>query len=377
VPKTNVTTAHSHRHHRHGPYVEELGFASRFVSGTMTAAAAVAATPPRPFGDLANASAGHIANLAGSFGPGTAQTRRSRTAATLEMLAYLAGFDGGTWQQRWEASPLGRGEVSASELDLVPAPTYQLTTGVRQLFCLRVIQPSLLAFRRHTFQAFNVMFVASQNDPLLDKYVEHVKAHPMPHGHQSDAIADVCCLLTVQGVTLADVTAPSLLHQAHTNRAVRAALRPGAQEANRFVCRGAWNVLHRMGHFPTATPQTMREAMQRGQLSVTELVDRYPIQNQAVRELLIEYLTRRRADSDYSTLTTLVINLVRNFWCRIEQLNPGQADLRIPAEVYATWREQIRFRDDGTPRLQVDDIVIGVRSFYLDLHTWAAEEPQR
>ncbi|WP_433531254.1 site-specific integrase [Micromonospora sp. CA-263727] len=372
-----MTTAHSHRHHRHGPYVEELGFASRFVSGTMPAAAAVAAVPPRPFGDLAHAAASSLAELAGSFGPGTRPSRVQRQAAAREVLDYLAEFAGGTWQQRWDASPLGRGEFGAGSLDASRSATYGLSLGVRQLFCLRAIQPSLLAFRRHPFSGYNILFVAAQNDPLLDDYVKHVKAHPMSHQHQSDAIADMCGLLTVQGVALADVTPESLLHHAHENRAARAILHPGEKVANRFICRGAWNVLHRMGHFPPTVPQTMREAMLRGQQTVTELVDRYPIQNAAVRQLLIEYLTRRRADSDYSTLTTLVINLVRNFWCRIEQLNPGQTDLRIPPEIYATWRDQIRFRDDGTPRLQVDDVVIGVRSFYLDLHTWAAEEPER
>ncbi|NBE83390.1 tyrosine-type recombinase/integrase [Micromonospora rubida] len=343
----------------------------------MPAAAAVASVSPRPFGDLAHTAANDLAELAGSFGPGTRPSRMQRQAATREILDYLAEFAGGTWQQRWDASPLGKGEFGAVALDASRGATYGLSLGVRQLFCLRAIQPSLLAFRRHPFSGYNILFVAAQNDPLLDKYVEHVKAHPMSHQHQSDAIADLCSLLTVQGVALADVTPESLLHHGHANRAARAVLHPGEKVANRFICRGAWNVLHRMGHFPPTTPQTMREAMLRGQQTVTELVDRYPVQNAAVRELLIEYLTRRRADSDYSTLTTLVINLVRNFWCRIEQLNPGQPDLRIPPEVYATWRDQIRFRDDGTPRLQVDDVVIGVRSFYLDLHTWAAEEPER
>lgn len=377
MPEKTVTTGTSRRHHRHGPYVEELGFASRFVSGAMSAAAAVASVPPRPFGDLAHASASSLAELAGAFGPGSRASRSQRQAATREVLDYLSRFPGTTWQQRWDASPLGKGEFGAASLDASVGATYGLSLGVRQMFCLRAIQPSLLAFRRHPFTGYNILFVAAQNDPLLDRYVEHVKAHPMSHQHQSDAIADIGSLLTVQGVALADVTPESLLHHGHENRAVRAILHPGEKVANRFICRGAWNVLHRMGHFPPATPQTMREAMLRGQQTVTELVDRYTVQNQAVRQLLIDYLTRRRADSDYSTLTTLTINLVKNFWCRIEQLNPGQPDLRIPPDVYATWRDQVRFRDDGTPRVQFMDIVIGVRSFYLDLHTWAAEEPER
>ncbi|MEH0975167.1 tyrosine-type recombinase/integrase [Micromonospora sp. CPCC 205546] len=377
MPETKVTTAHSHRHHRHGPLVEELGFASRFVSGTMRAAPAVASTPPRPFGDLSRAASTHIARLAGTFGPGEQESRKQRLAATRELLEYLVQFAGDTWQQRWDLSPLGRGEISAKSLDDRISATYGLSLGVRQLFCLRVVQPSLLAFRRHPFSGYNIHFVAAQTDPLLDRYVAHVNAHPMSHKHRSNAIADLCCLLTVQGVALTDVTAESVLHLAHENRKARAVVAPGKKTANQFIGRGTWTVLHQMGHFPPTAPQTMREALQRGQQTVTEIIDRYPIRDQAVRQLLIDYATRRRADTDYSTLTTLILNLAYHFWCKIEQLCPDQADLRIDPDVYATWRQQINFRDDGTPRASADTIIIGVRSFYLDLHTWAVEEPER
>jgi hypothetical protein len=372
-----VSSAHSHRHHRHGPIVEELGFASRFVSGAMRPVAAVAQTPPKPFGDLDRADAADLCELAGSFGEGTPVTRVQRGAATKVVLEYLAEFAGQTWQQRWDASPLGRGEHGAAVLGTTRTAPYGAHTGVRQLFCMRVIQPSLLAFRRQQFTAFNEQFAAAQHDPLLTKFVEHAQAHPMPAHHRRDAISDLCCLLAVQGVVLADVTAPALLHFAHENRAVRALLHPGGKVANQFIARGTWNVLHSMGHFPPSTPQTMREAMHRGQQTVTELVDRYPIRNQAVRQLIIDYASRRRTDTDYSSLTNLVLNLAYHFWCKIEALAPGQADLRIDPEVYATWREQIAVRDDGSPRATTDTIVIGVRSFYLDLHTWAAEEPDR
>ncbi len=56
---------------------------------------------------------------------------------------------------------------------------------------------------------------------------------------------------------------------------------------------------------------------------------------------------------------------------------PDQADLHIDPEVYATWRHMISTRDDGKPRAGVDGIVICVRSFCYDLHTWANDEPER
>lgn len=184
------------RHHRHGPVLPELGFASRFVSGTMPAAPATAAVPPRPFGDLSHTSSRDLVDLAGSFGPGSKPSRLQRQASTRSLLDYLRQITSGTWQQRWDASPLGRGEIGGGDLDVAGAPPWGLALGVRQLFCLRVIQPTLLAFRRHPFSGYNIHFVAAQSDPLLDKFVEHVQADPMPHQHQTNAISDLCCLLT-------------------------------------------------------------------------------------------------------------------------------------------------------------------------------------
>ncbi|MET7949073.1 tyrosine-type recombinase/integrase [Micromonospora sp. NPDC005324] len=378
MPKsqTSMTTGHSRRH-RHGPVLDELGFPSRFVSGAMASAPAVAAVPPRPFGDLSAARAADIAELVAEFGGGSRVTVLQRRSATHAVLDYLAGFDGRDWQQRWDASPLGQGEFSAAVLGSRRTTGHSLPTGVRTLFCLRVIQPSLLAFRRQAFGEYNAPFVDAQSDPLLDKAITAIKAHDVSWSHRRDAISDLCCLLTVQGVSLADVTPPALLHFAHANRAVLASMRPGNKAANRFAGRGAWNVLHRMGHFPAATPQTMREAMHRGQQTIPEIIDRYPIRNQAVRQLLIDYFTRRRADTDYASLVNLILHLAHHFWEKIERLNPEQVDLHIAPDLYTTWREHLAVRDDGKARATVDQIIIGVRSFYLDLHTWAAEEPER
>ncbi|GAB3408859.1 hypothetical protein GCM10027569_22340 [Flindersiella endophytica] len=196
--------------------------------------------------------------------------------------------------------------------------------------------------------------------------------------HRREALFEVCALLTVQGIALADLTPAALLHHAHETRRVRAILHPGnTSYANKFAGLAAWNVLHRMGHFPPDTPATMRAAIHRGQLTVEQMVDRYPIQNRAVRQLLLDYFQRRAGDTDYASLVQLVLLVAKHFWAKIEQVNPGQPDLRISPETYARWRDLIRTRDDGKPRAGQDQIVIAVRSFYYDLHTWAADEPEQ
>ncbi|MGS2807785.1 MULTISPECIES: tyrosine-type recombinase/integrase [Nocardia] len=378
---TGTTTGHIRRH-RHGPVLDELGFASRFVSGRIEPRPATTTTPPRPVGELSTAPIDRIAELVTITWDGAKPTRQQRGQATKIVLSYLSEFGGDTWQTRWDASPLGRGETTVSEvLGSRRGTGLAIGQGVRSLFCLRVIQPSLLAFRANSFHEYWQFFVAAQGDPLLEKFAEQTTASDLSWPHRRDALFDVCCLLTVQGVSLSDLTPAALLHYGHETRRVRTILQPETKMGNRFAGPSAWNVLHQVGHFPPGTPSTMREALSRGQLTIEQLVDRYPIRNRSVRQLLIDYFTRRAADSDYASISHMVLEVAHHFWEKIERINPDQADLRVSPEVYATWRHMISTREDGKnagkPRAGVDGIVICVRSFYFDLHTWATDEPER
>ena len=78
----------------------------------------------------------------------------------------------------------------------------------------------------------------------------------------------------------------------------------------------------------------MKAALLNGRLTVEELVDRYKIRHAGVRHLLIAYPERRKPELDYSTLDNLSRHLASNFWATIEQLVPGQPDLRINGELY-------------------------------------------
>ncbi|MFF4345260.1 tyrosine-type recombinase/integrase [Kitasatospora sp. NPDC001540] len=376
MPKTaaSPTTGVSRRH---GPIAEGLDYSSRFVGGPMTPEPAVATTPPRPFGDLSRTSALSIAGLAVEAWDGGASTRQQRGMAARAVLDYLAGYPGLTWQERWEASPVGQGLVNVNDLECRRSPSIKLTTDLRSLICLRAIQPSMLAFRRHHMTSFALMFIAAQSDPLLDDFVKQVEVHQHTYAHRTEALFDLTALLAVQGVALSDITAPALLHFAQENRRAWSVVAPGNKAGNRLRGQGVWHVLHAMGHLPPTVPATMRAALMRGQKTIEELIDLYPIRNRAVRGLLIDYFNRRRADTDYGTWKNLVLHLAHHFWEKIERINPEQADLRIAPEVYAAWRQMIAVKDDGAPRAGADGLVISVRSFYYDLHTWAAQEPEQ
>jgi hypothetical protein len=152
----------------------------------------------------------------------------------------------------------------------------------------------------------------------------------------------------------------------------------GKQNRGQFAGQLAWPVLHEMGLFPPSAPSTVRAAVLAGRRTLEELVDRYEIRHQGVRQLILNYLARRRSELDYSSLDRHAWSLAGLFWAKIEALSPGHPDLRIDAELYQRWREALNTRENGqSKRREVERILRSVRSFYTDLHSWAVEEPEK
>jgi integrase len=225
-------------------------------------------------------------------------------------------------------------------------------------------------------QGYAEMFRRAHGDPVLDRFFAHVAAMDVRREYQLGAVFDVACALTVYGIGFAELTPAAMLHYAWECRRLGVSVRH-RKTPGRFTGHLAWVALVETGQFPSDTPSTLHAAGKRGQQPVADLVGRYPIVNESVRQLLVDYLSRRAVELDYSTVVSLVRHVAGYFWSRIEQLNPGQTDLNVPTHVYDQWRAGISTRVDGTPRLSVDPILLSVRSFYLDLHTWAAAEPHR
>ncbi|MEV0804705.1 site-specific integrase [Kribbella sp. NPDC050281] len=179
-----------------------------------------------------------------------------------------------------------------------------------------------------------------------------------------------------QGIGLRDLTPESLLHYAIES--ARLGVTPRAVgNPNRLAGSAAWDVLHRMGHFGPGTPHALKACLNNGQRTAAELVDRHDVSNADIREVLIEYLERRRPECDYSSWAALSLRLVGQFWKQIELIDPHQKDLRLRTGTYEQWAAGLRVRADGRVRLRPESIVATVRSFYLDLQSWAIEESGR
>lgn len=118
-----------------------------------------------------------------------------------------------------------------------------------------------------------------------------------------------------------------------------------------------------LGVFPPHS--TLHAAMRTGPRTTAELVDRYGIADQQIRELLIRYLDERRPALDYSTFRMLVGHLAGAFWADIERHHPGVDTLNLPREVTDAWKERLRFPQNGGSRPTQQrhiDILITVRA---------------
>lgn len=331
--------------------------------------------PPRPHADLTHATPEEIAAISQATWDDWRTREHRREAAIKRLLRHLAQFPGETWQQRWEASGLDDPGHLVRDLERAEdRGRSTLTGGLEALLCLRVIRPSLPAMRSNKFLTYAKTFRTAQDDPLLDVFFKQVATSEASRIYQSRALFDVCCALTTQGIALVDLTPEAFLFYAKECRELAGVVNTST---TRFTGHLAWEVLHEMEHFPPKTPRTLRTALRAGRLSVSQLVHRYPVAHPEIAQLFVDYLTRRQPGLDYTSLEGLSRELVSRFWCAVEKISPGEADLRLSEETYQQWRTELKFKPDGSPRLSQDITLMAVRAFYYDLQAWAAEQPEQ
>ncbi len=150
-----------------------------------------------------------------------------------------------------------------------------------------------------------------------------------------------------------------------------------------------FRTLRRMGIFGPQAPATLQQVRSIGQLSCGELVDRYRLACQPVRDLLVDYLRERQPALDYSSLRSLAASLANVFWKDLERHHPGIDDLKLTREVATAWKQRLRTRRATAPacagdqqaatveRISYRQCLTPVRAFYLDLAQWALEDPAR
>ncbi|MDJ0346758.1 tyrosine-type recombinase/integrase [Streptomyces sp. H10-C2] len=354
--------------------------ASRFDTSIKAAPAAPPKIHPGPFGDLSRAPAREIRGLV-QWDVRPSNCNRHLLGLD-QLFEHLNQHPGATWQERWQAAGFDADDAPSIGVLACNGDRYSqsyLVSALRWLFCLRVVQPSVAGLRANKFNDFAGTFRKIHNDRYLNQFFKAVDSTEYLRDlHKTRAKFDVTAALTTQGIALEDLTPSALLHYSVESR--RLGVVPSSTgRTGRFAALGAWQVLHTMGHFPAETPPTLRAFIYTGQRTVTQLVDRYPIRHSSVRQLLIDYLTRRQVEMDYVSLEGLARRLASQFWAKIEKISPGQQDFGLSLDLYDQWRAEIQVwdRDSTKQRQDPSNILLAVRGFYMDLHTWSIGEPER
>ncbi|MFI5741347.1 tyrosine-type recombinase/integrase [Streptomyces anulatus] len=207
----------------------------------------------------------------------------------------------------------------------------------------------------------------------------HVPTEIYESGDGSRALRVIAHIMIAYGGGIQDIRVGDLL-------ALRA-------DSSRHLSRPiqlAYGWLRDMGQFPANAPGTLFHLQSRGlQASPAELVDRYHLKNQPVRDLIVEYLTERQPSLDWNSLERLSTVLAMNFWADLEKHHSGISSIDLPADIRVEFKARMakkivrRRQPDGSlmeimePRKSAPAILQIIRSFYLDLAQWALDEPER
>jgi integrase len=354
--------------------------------------------PPRPAGGDWPATMQSREQVLGQLastapGPGSGGTGRHAAGLAL-LLDWLAGQDGGSWQERWLASGAdgagaawtrlaggwlkqARGPHARGLVMLAPA----LVTAV----CADIMRPSpgwLAAGGCDHARLARAM--AASRDPggfaRLRALCDSGPAATAPNTARSYALRRAAVILAAKGGVLAGITIGDVLELLDTEADVHGTTRPGAA--------ACYRLLREMGIFGPAAPGRLRELRTAGQRTPAEMIDRHHLTCQPIRDLLVDYLRERQPAMDYGSLEQLARRLGM-FWADLEAHHPGIDNLHLSAQVADAWKQRMRIKQKtittGTggktvveaERICHREFLTPVRAFYLDLAQWAVDDPAR
>ncbi len=325
--------------------------------------------PPRPVQECWPATSqrrGHVlARLfAAPFTAGRDDLQSSRRTGLTKLVHWLEEQPGRTWQDRWLASGAdAAGNLAWRELAAAwlrgtgwasgnPRTDFiALGRGILPLICGDVIRPSLAWLLSPETPKNLAAEMARSRDPAGFAALAMLsRADPASAATKDLAARRIAALLAAKGGMIAGITVGDCLE-------LLAGLADGGGNTSPYF----YQLLHALGTFPPAAPPTVRAFKTPGQLTVDQLVDRYPIACQPVRALIIDYLRERQPAVDHATLRSLSRTLAGLFWRDLELRHPGISSLRLAVVP----------RHDGMNTLAM------VRAFYLDIAQWAVSDPAR
>jgi integrase len=308
------------------------------------------------------------------------------------LLDWLAGQDGGSWQQRWLASGADAGGAAWWQLARewlqqrsgyrVPAVA-ALVSALVTAICADIVRPSLAwlaaSGRDHGELAramaalrdpegFARLRALCDSDPAASKTA------------RSHTLWRAAVIMAARGGTLDGITIGDLLELLDTEAGVHGAARSGAA--------ACYRLLRQAGIFGPAAPMRLRQLRTAGQRTPEEMIDRHQLACRPIRDLLVDYLRERQPAIDYGSLEQLGRRLGM-FWADLERHHPGIDSLHLSAEVADAWKQRLRTKQQtitsasgaktviDAERICHREFLTPVRAFYLDLAQWAVDDPGR
>jgi hypothetical protein len=317
---------------------------------------------------------------------GNGQRQRSRSLG--QVLDWLAGQPGATWQERWAASGAGQAgsgwrETAVAWLtaaDRLPSCDRQgrgLGSGLLLLICGDLIRPDPGWLLAGSGLQLLTGEMARTRDPgtfaMLRQECEAGQVSPLT---RDLSLRRIAAILAAKGGLVRDITAGDCLELAAAVRSIE-----GKTRSNGMYF---YQLLRTAGILPPEAPASVRMFTTRGQLTPAELTGQYGIECGPVRDLLTGYLAERQLAADYPTLRASAHVLGKLFWRDLELHHPGISSLRLSPQAAAGWKERItrktpRGRAGGpeAPRTAAANALFTVRAFYLDIAQWAVDDPAR
>ncbi|WP_055618500.1 site-specific integrase [Streptomyces phaeochromogenes] len=312
--------------------------------------------------------------------------RAVRAVGARFVLSWLETFPGETWQQRWQATGADMAAGTWHELAMEwgrsvgrKPSSGMVRTGLLALISVDVVRPAPLWFAGNTSRYGRPAIAAGRDPEGFAQLEADVPESVRGTRYVSDGLKAVAQIVGSYGGKVRDIVVGDFLVQVQLGRSETAR---GA--------RLAYSWLREQGQFPPDAPSTLLMIEHRtGQVGPAELVDRYHLKCQPIRDLLVAYLTERQPALDYNSLKRLSSLLAKNFWADLEQHHPGIDSLHLPLDVSEAWKVRLatktvrRRQADGTvtesvePRSSAVSVKLQVRAFYLDIAQWALDEPER
>jgi Phage integrase family len=349
--------------------------------------------PPRPCpdrwpGTVLDREQASAVLLAPPFRLENRNGQRQRSRSLGQVLDWLAGQPGATWQERWAASgarQAGSGWRETAVVWLTAADRLPscdrlgrgLGSGLLLLICGDLIRPDPGWLLASSGLQLLTGEMARTRDPgtfaMLRQACDAGQVSPLT---RDLSLRRIAAILAAKGGLVSDITAGDCLELAAAVRSIEGKTRSTGMYF--------YQLLRTTGVLPAEAPASVRMFTTRGQLTPAELIGQYGIECGPVRSLLTDYLAERQLAADYPTLRASAHVLGKLFWRDLELHHPGISSLRLSPQAAAGWKERItrktpRGRAGGpeAPRTAAANALFTIRAFYLDIAQWAVDDPAR